>query len=233
MPFRLKYEWLWELLILISVPVALWACAVYHLASSALITLLVCIAALIIFFLGYEASRPALGQMLPTVVLGTLAALGRLLFAAFPSFKPVSAICLIAGALFGRRSGFMVGALGALISNFFLGQGPWTPWQMYAWGLIGYLAGLLAQKDLFRHQWVLYGYGFASAFLFGFLLDCWTLVAFVQPITLAAVITVFGGSFLFNLTHGVATVVFLLILYGPWRKKLQRIIKKYQLIETS
>lgn len=78
------------------------------------------------------------------VVLAALAAAGRILFAPIPDFKPVSAIAIIAGVVFGRKSGFMVGALAALASNFFFGQGPWTPWQMYAWGLVGYGARLLA-----------------------------------------------------------------------------------------
>ena len=75
---------------------------------------------------------------MPTVVLAALAAAGRILFAPIPDFKPVSAIAIIAGVAFGRKSGFMVGSLAALASNFFFGQGVWTPWQMYAWGLVGY-----------------------------------------------------------------------------------------------
>ena len=74
---------------------------------------------------------------MPTLVLAALAAAGRILFGPIPDFKPVSAIAIIAGATLGRRNGFMVGALAALTSNFFFGQGMWTPWQMYAWGLGG------------------------------------------------------------------------------------------------
>ncbi|MFR3452057.1 MAG: ECF transporter S component [Collinsella sp.] len=76
---------------------------------------------------------------MPTLVLAACAAAGRILFAPIPDFKPLSAIAIIAGATLGPRNGFMVGALAALTSNFFFGQGLWSPWQMYAWGVVGYV----------------------------------------------------------------------------------------------
>ena len=129
---------------------ALLACAYLQIEQSALLTLLVGCAALAVFFCGFEAGRPALRQVMPTATLAALAAAGRILFAPIPDFKPVSAICIIAGVVFGKHSGFMVGALAALCSNFFFGQGPWTPWQMYAWGLVGYIAGALAKSGVFE-----------------------------------------------------------------------------------
>ncbi|MFR1640313.1 MAG: ATP-binding cassette domain-containing protein, partial [Eggerthellaceae bacterium] len=119
---------------LAAVPLVLGVCAYFQVEQGALLTVVVAFAAVGVFFASFEASRPALRQIMPTVVLAALAAAGRMLFAPVPDFKPVSAICILAGAVFGRRSGFLVGALAALVSNFFFGQGPWTPWQMYAWG---------------------------------------------------------------------------------------------------
>ena len=182
------------------------------------------------FFASFEASRPALRQIMPTVVLAALAAAGRVLFAPIPDFKPVSAICILAGAVFGRRSGFLVGALAALVSNFFFGQGPWTPWQMYAWGLVGYLAGVLADRGWLDRLPVLYAYGFLSALLYGLLLNGWYVIGFVQPFSWSAALVAFGAALPFDATHGVATVVFLAALYVPWRKKLERIKRKYALI---
>ena len=139
-----------EAVALVAPVAALAACALLQLEQSGLLTLLVGCAAVAVFFCGFEAGRPALRQIVPTATLGALAAAGRILFAPIPDFKPVSAICIIAGAVFGKHSGFMVGALAALCSNFFFGQGPWTPWQMYAWGLVGYIAGALAQTGMFE-----------------------------------------------------------------------------------
>lgn len=214
---------------LAAVPAALLLCAFFQVSQTAILTLAVLLAALVVFFASFEATRPALRQVMPTVVLGALAAAGRVLFVAVPDFKPVTAICVVAGAVFGRRAGFMVGALAALASNFFFGQGPWTPWQMYAWGMIGYFAGVLADHGLFRHQAVIYVYGFLSAILYGLLLDTWHIVGFVNPLTWQGALLAYGASLPFDATHGAATIAFLLVIFAPWRKKLERIKKKYEL----
>ena len=113
-------------------------------AQTALLMMLVVTVVLALFFAGYEAGKPGLRQIMPTLVLAALAAAGRILFAAVPDFKPV----------FGRRNRsrrhagspqrIHGGALAALASNFFFGQGMWSPWQMYAWGMVGYIGGVLA-----------------------------------------------------------------------------------------
>ena len=201
--------------------------AVAQFDQIALLSLGVVVGALVVFFARFETSKPALRQIMPTVVLAALAAAGRILFAALPDFKPVSAIAIVAGAAFGRQAGFMVGALAALVSNLFFGQGPWTPWQMYAWGLIGYFAGVLADRGAFEKRPVLYVYGFAAPLLYGFLLNSYYIVGFVHPLTWQTALLAYGAGLPFDLVHGAATVVFLAILYQPWRKKLDRIKRKY------
>ncbi len=206
------------------------ACAYLNLDQSALLTVATALTAVGVFFAAFETSRPSLRQVMPTVVLAALAAAGRMLFAPIPDFKPVSAICILAGAVFGRRSGFMVGALAALVSNFFFGQGPWTPWQMYAWGLVGYLAGVLADRGWLDRTPALLAFGFSSGLLYGLLLNGWNAIGFVHPLTLPAVLVSFGAALPFDLMHGAATVAFLAALYLPWKKKLERIKKKYALV---
>ncbi|MEG1906901.1 MAG: DUF6580 family putative transport protein [Gordonibacter sp.] len=215
---------------LVAAPAALILCAVFQVEQTALLTLMVVLCAVAVFFAGFEASKPSLRQIMPTVVLGALGAAGRILFAPVPDFKPVSAICIIAGVVFGRRSGFMVGALAALVSNFFFGQGPWTPWQMYAWGLVGYLAGVLAERGAFERRWVVYVYGFLSALLYGLLLNSWHVVGFVNPLTWEGALLAYAAAAPFDAMHGAATVAFLAALYGPWHKKLERIKRKYDLV---
>ena len=219
-----------EAVVLIAVPVVLFLCAWFQVEQAALLSMAVAAGAVVVFFVGYEASKPALRQIMPTVVLGALAAAGRILFAAIPDFKPVSAICILAGVVFGRRSGFMVGAIAALVSNFFFGQGAWTPWQMYAWGLVGYLAGVLADHGWLDHLPVLYVYGFCSALLYGLLLNGWYVIGYVHPITWPAVVAAYLAGLPFDLVHGAATVVFLAVLYVPWRRKLLRIKRKFALV---
>ena len=198
----------WEAISIIATPAMLVACALLHIEQTALLSFAVVMLSLVIFFAGYEASAPRLRDIMPTVVLAALAAAGRILFAPIPDFKPVSAIAIIAGVAFGRKSGFMVGSLAALASNFFFGQGAWTPWQMYAWGLVGYGAGLLAElripkrpqantnkeKDndkaketeknvqatraIDAHPIVIYLYGFLSCLGYGFILNAWSILSF-------------------------------------------------------
>lgn len=215
---------------LIMVPAVLLFCASTGTDQSALLTLLAAFCAIAVFFTGFEVSRPPLRQIMPTVVLGALAAAGRIVFAPIADFKPVSAICILAGATLGRRSGFMVGALAALVSNFFFGQGAWTPWQMYAWGLIGYLSGVLAPLGAFEKTPVLVTFGFLSAMLYGLILNGWYVVGFVRPITWPSVVAAYAAGFPYDAVHGIATVIFLEALYVPWRRKLDRIKRKFDLL---
>ncbi|WP_165051758.1 MULTISPECIES: ECF transporter S component [unclassified Adlercreutzia] len=224
-----------EPVVLACVPVALALAAFFQFDQTALLTFAVAVGALAVFFAGWEASSPALRQVMPAAVLGALAAAGRILFAPVPDVKPVSAICILAGAVFGRRVGFMTGALAALTSNFFFGQGAWTPWQMYAWGLVGYLAGVLSERGAFEtredapRRAVVCAYGFLSALLYGALLNTWTLVGFVHPLTWEAALLTYGAGLPFDLVHAVSTVAFLLVIYVPWKKKLDRVRTKYAL----
>ncbi len=218
-----------DVVVLISVPLILAICAFTNFQQSALLTLTVAVVALALFFAGYERSKPALRQIMPTVVLAALAAAGRILFAPIPDFKPVSAICILAGAVFGRRSGFMVGALAALVSNFFFGQGAWTPWQMYTWGLIGYVSGVMASRGWLNKRPVLITWGFMSAMLYGLILNGWYVIGFVHPITWQSVAMAYAAGFPLDCVHGVATVIFLVALYLPWKRKLERIKRKYDM----
>lgn len=220
---------------LIAVPLALVVCAVFGFAQTAFLTLIVVAGAITLFFTGFEASRPGLRQVMPAAVLGALAAAGRILFAPLPDIKPVTAICILSGVVFGKRTGFMVGALAALISNFFFGHGPWTPWQMYAWGMAGYCAGVLAEKGLFgqqeelaaKHTTFLVAYGAFASLCYGVLLNSWFIIGFVNPLTWQSALLAYGAALPFDIVHAIATAVFLIAISVPWRKKLERVKQKY------
>lgn len=218
-----------EPLILVSAPATLLLCAIFQHENSAFLTFTVAIAGVLLFFLGYEKSKPPLRQIMPTATLGAIAAAGRIIFAPIPDFKPVSAICIVSGVVFGRRSGFMVGALVALVSNFFFGQGPWTPWQMYSWGLIGYMAGVLNGVGAFNHRSALYAYAFISPLFYGFILNSWYIIGWVHPITWQTALAAYAAGLPLDVIHSIATVTFLAILYEPWKRKLLRIKSKFDL----
>ena len=218
-----------DALLLLAVPAALLAAALSGVRYAAPLVFSVLAVALAFFFAGYERSRPGLRQIMPTLVLAACAAAGRVLFASVPDFKPLSAIAIIAGASLGPRNGFMVGALAALVSNFFFGQGMWTPWQMYAWGLVGYLGGVLGAAGALRRRPVLLGYGFCSAMLYGLVMNGYQAVSFVQPLTLPGVVASFAAAVPFDVVHGLATAAFLAFLYAPWTRRIKRVVDKYGL----
>jgi energy-coupling factor transport system substrate-specific component len=215
--------------VLVAVPISMIALAAAGVQATAALTMLIALLALALLLSSFEASRPALRQLMPTAVLSAVAAAGRVLFAPIPDVKPVSAIAIIAGATLGRRSGFVVGSLAAFLSNFFFGQGTWTPWQMYAWGLVGYVGGVLADHGLLERRAVLYGWGFASGLVYGALLNGYYVLGYVQPLTWPAVLAAVAAGLPLDLVHGGATVAFLAAIWEPWGRSIRRVVAKYDL----
>src|SRR3954464_11233332 len=93
----------------------------------------------------YERERPPARVIAGRAALAALAVVGRLAFAAIPNVKPTTDIVLFGGYALGAAPGFAVGAVTALVSNVFLSQGPWTVWQMAAWGGVGVLGAAMAR----------------------------------------------------------------------------------------
>lgn len=222
-----------ETVALLAPLAALLTCAYLQIEQSGLLTLLVGCAALAVFFCGFEAGKPALRQIMPTATLGALAAAGRILFAPIPDFKPVSAICIIAGAVFGKHSGFMVGALAALCSNFFFGQGPWTPWQMFAMGLVGFLAGVLFRKGLLgRGRAALCAFGVLAAIvLYGGMMNPAAALLWLRDLSPQILLTYYLTGFPMDCVHAASTALFLWLAAEPMLEKLDRIKVKYGLVE--
>ena len=108
-----------------------------------LVALLIIVGTMIPFFAVFERRRSQARELVVLATLSALAVAGRVAFFFLPQFKPVCAIVVIAGACFGGESGFLVGAVAGFVSNFFFGQGPYTPWQMFCFGIVGFVAGLL------------------------------------------------------------------------------------------
>ena len=222
-----------EPLALAGVPAALLACAATGTDAAGGLTLFATVACVLLMLVGFERERPALRQVMPTAVLSAMAAAGRILFAPIPDVKPVSAIAIVAGATLGRRSGFVVGALAALLSNAFFGQGAWTPWQMYGWGMVGWLGGVLAERG-----WLADGphlgarlsaLGVASGLFYGLVLNGWYGIAYVRPLAWPGVLAAFAAGLPLDLVHGVATAGFLAAIWLPWRRQIRRVVGKYGL----
>lgn len=214
-------------------PVLLVWMAVKGTEYTAFLSTAVILLALVPFFWQFETQKMRARDIVPIGVMSVIAALGRALFAPIPSFMPTSAIVAISGMQFGAQAGFLTGALSALASNLFLGQGPWTPWQMYAWGMIGFFGGFFYERGLFRHRIILYLFGFISGILFGWFMNLWHIAGYVRPLTKEAVFAAYAMSAYMDITHGISNVLFLLLLERPWGKKLERLKKKYGICERG
>jgi energy-coupling factor transport system substrate-specific component len=169
---------------------------------------------LLVGWLAYERARPSARMVAVVATLAAVAALGRDAFVAVPDVKPITAMALVVGYALGPLSGFSVGALGMLASNFVLGQGPYTPWQMAAWGLVGLFGaalGTLSRRRLGRVQLALA----CALAAFGakevMNLYQWTLGASHTP---AAFLAVAGTGLPYDLTDTVASFLFGLA-FGP------------------
>ena len=194
---------------------------------------LIVILSMLPFFMVFEHRRPQAREIIPIAVMAAVAAAGRMAFAFAPQFKPILAVIIITAAAFGAESGFLCGAVAMLVSNFFFGQGPWTPWQMFCCGMIGFVAGWLRQLGLLKGKVSLCAYGFVSGYVYGAIVDVWTVLSTAEGITWQSVLAIYASGFWFNTILAVSTVIFLAVLAGPILKKLERIKVKYGLIELE
>lgn len=192
-----------------------------------IVSFLLAAGACLLFFVSFEQRKPSVKDLLPVVVMTAVASVGRVLFSFAPQIQPVTAIVMIMGSFCGKQTGFLTGALCALLSNLFLGQGPWTPFQMLAWGLIGAVAAVAAKLPLFRKLWAVCLLGFLSAFFYGAVTDLWTVLAVGESLSPALFAAVYGAAVPFSFLHGIGNVIFLALLYKPLGKRLIRIQEKF------
>ena len=212
--------------ILIIAETYLWNNRKYYLTSVIMILF-----AMLPFFARFEGRRPQVREILLLAVMTAFAVAGRAAFYWAPQFKPVCAIVILTAAAFNAEAGFIVGAASALISNMFFGQGPWTPWQMHGFGLVGFFGGLLFYNREVKTVPLL-SYGFFSVLIiYGVLLDTASLLMYSQDVTWKALLAVYASGFSFNLIHAASTVVFLTLLRKPVLTKLRRIKIKYGMMD--
>lgn len=148
------------------------------------------------------------------------------------NLKPITAIVIITGVSLGAESGFLVGAVTMLVSNIIFGQGPWTPWQMFALGIIGFLSGIIFRKRKNRpNVIVLAVYGFlAAVVIYGGIMNPAAAVMSHARINKATLISYYVTGFPMDLVNGVATLIFTILLTNPMMDKIERVKKKYDLI---
>lgn len=176
---------------------------------------------LLLFISGFDKKQTGTRRMVISAVMTALCVIGRFI----PVFKPITALTVITGVYIGGESGFLVGALAAFISNFFAGQGPWTPFQMLAWGIIGLLSGLLSPV-LKKSRWITVAFGTVMGMIFSMIMDVWTVLwggGFSPELYVSAVVTAIPHT----VVYSVSNMIFLIVLAKPFGEKLDRIKLKY------
>lgn len=200
-----------------------------------LISMLILLEVMLPFFLIFEGRKPQARELVVIAVLCAIGVAGRSAFFMLPEFKPVWALTIIAGVAFGGETGFLVGAMTMLASNVMFSQGPWTPWQMFAMGLIGFLSGVLFQKGLLRRSRLsLCVFGvFSCIIVYGGIMNTASVLMYTSELSWAALLPYLVSGFPVDCIHAAATCIFLWLTAEPMLEKLDRIKVKYGLIETQ
>lgn len=178
-------------------------------------------------FLSFEKRAPSAREIVLLAVMTAFSAAGRFIFAAFPFFKPVTAIVVITAMYFGSGAGFMVGALSAVISNIYFGQGAWTPFQMFGWGFIGWLAGVLNRKKMLENPVALCVYGIFAGAVYSVIMDIWTTLSADGEFSVRRWAALMLSAIPVTLIYCASNAVFLLLLRKPMGKRLERLKTKF------
>lgn len=197
----------------------------YYIAS-----IIIVILAMVPFFVSFEGKKINARYLATIAVLTAIVVISRVAFFWIPSFKPMAGIIILIAMTFGPQAGFMSGAISMIISNFIFGQGPWTPWQMFCYGIIGLIAGFLAnvkilsQKHIVRTSIV----SFFLIFIFSVLiLDTNSLLWLSSSINWVSALTFYVAGIPMNITNGLTGAVTVFLLTKPFFAIMTRLKNKY------
>lgn len=222
--------------LLILVPVTLMGSRYFGNRRYYLCSVLLMLYAMVPFFMSFEKRKPQAREIVTLAVMCVIAVVSRAAFIMIPHFKPMTGIIMITAFSFGPEAGFLTGAVSAFVSNFIFGQGPWTPWQMFAYGMAGFLAGILAKAGILKVEKKLpaaiFG-GLTVLIIIGPILDTCALFTMAGTITKSSAASIYLSGLPVNAIHALATFLTVLLLFGPITEKLNRIKIKYGMMEEE
>lgn len=202
------------------------------------ISMLILLEAIIPFFFLYEKRKPKARELVTVATMCALAVAGRAAFFMLPNFNAATAMVIISGVAFGAETGFIVGAVTMLTSNFIFGQGPWTPWQMFAMGVLGYLAGVIYRRRTVREKifsklsLCIFG-GISCIVVYGGIMNPASVLMYYSDVSLHMIAAAYITGFPFDVVHGTGTVLFLWFAARPFLEKFDRIRTKYAILNVS
>lgn len=194
------------------------------------ISMLLVIGACLPIYYRYEKRQLNIKEVVLIAILATTAVLGRFLFYMIPAITPMTAIIIISGICMGAEIGFLVGSLSAVTSNMLFGQGPWTPFQMFSWGLIGLIAGLpWIQRFIGKSYCFLVIYGILAGLFFSFFMDVWTVLSIDRYFSWQRYLALLVTALPYTVSYCVSNAFFSCLLLRSIQNKLQRILIKYDI----
>src|SRR3954447_13991852 len=179
-------------------------------------------------FAWYERSRPPSQVVALVAALAALAIVGRIAFAAFPNIKPTTDIVVFAGYALGPAPGFAVGAFAGLVSNFWFGQGPWTPWQMVGWGLCGVLGAALALGARNAGRLALAATCGFAAIAYGVLLNFSIMATYGGDLSIQRFLVLETRAIPFDAAHAIGNVAFALLAGPAMVRMLTRFRERFE-----
>jgi energy-coupling factor transport system ATP-binding protein len=227
------------IMIVIAIPLTIWF-GIEKLGDRKyyFISLLVLLEAMLPFFAAFESKKVKARDIVTIAVMCAIAVAGRTAFFMIPNFNPVMAVVIICAVAYGPEAGFITGAITMLTSNMIFGQGPWTPWQMFSMGLLGYVAGLFYYNSRIRSRWMtklslcIFG-GLSCIIIYGGIMNPASVIMWQPSPNKSMIIAAYVTGFPFDVVEGLATAVFLWLMARPMLEKLDRIKKKYNLFSGS
>jgi energy-coupling factor transport system substrate-specific component len=184
---------------------------------------------LVLSYIYFEKSSLGNKEIALIATLSTFGAIGRVIFAPFPNIKPTTFIVAISGLVFGPYEGFLIGSTTAFVSNIFLGQGPWTPWQMFAWGMVGFISGIIGGKKSHISAEIFAFICFFYGFMFDWIMDLWYVVGFIKPLTLKSVFLAYITGITFDLAHAASSFIFCIIFFDVFYRVLDRFKRRLEI----
>ena len=201
-----------------------------------LFSILIILIAFAVFSFSYEKKKPEAREIVTLAVMSAIAVASRAAFAMVSFFKPMMGIIMITAIAFGPGAGFLTGAVSGFVSNFIFGQGPWTPWQMFAYGVGGAIAGFLARKGIMSEEkklpTAMIGYVIVQ-FIVGPILDTCSMFIMGQNVSKEYALSIYGSGVIPNLIHGIATFLTLFLVCKPMIEKLNRMKLKYGMMSED
>ena len=181
---------------------------------------------IILMYIRFERQGSDAKEVALVATMAAVAGITRVPFAAIMSFQPTTFLVMITGYVFGAQTGFMVGATAALISNFFLGQGPWTPWQMCCWGLCGIIGSLLGRGQQKFRTGAFVAASIFCGYLFGWIMNIWHWIGFVYPLNMETFLATYIASFPFDTVHAIGNAMFTMLFGHSFYVILKRFQKR-------